>query len=411
MILQAFYIQLYLGYFSGIARNIEKAEASSMLGTTMIRRGQLLRAEQYQPVNTSPDWTLLSLEQQWCRWVKQETQKRLVYFAVTLDSHVSMSRRINVLFPYAEVETPLPSASALWESSEPMHWNQMTQRTFESESLPSLRSVLRQPQLLFNSSNSADMRTAAFIAFSGFWPLVHEFRQMESLLTEAQNWNDFVINSRHSELTTTLGILEGEIGEVARPCSKGNIIRELVSLHLYASFYDLSNYSGRGSTQEALTALPYTQRWYESPHSRQALWHAGQILKAARELEAEALADIYVIALYHAGFILWIWGVMWRCQEPAKEQITPQVAIDAELSTIDSKIMRSRRWMPVLTGQDGNMVSLDNPCKVADMVGDVVQANWSSRSPLPLTSEEVLRLMRGFSEVARGSTRRESRPR
>lgn len=86
---QAFYIQLYIGYWSGVNRKIEIAESNSMLGVTMLRRGKRLRADQYCTPNTFVNTTDLPPDQRWLRWIEQESTKRLVYFAMSLNFHVA----------------------------------------------------------------------------------------------------------------------------------------------------------------------------------------------------------------------------------------------------------------------------------------------------------------------------------
>ena len=227
---------------------------------------------------------------------------------------------------------------------------------------------------------------------------------MECILSEAQNSNDFVINSRYSELSTTLEQLKAELVEINSLCPRTTIIQELISLHLNASFYDLSDYTGRGTVQDAQTAMPYVLRWYQSPQCRLALWHAGQIIKAVRSLEHETLADIYAIALYQAGVILWLWGLMRRGQGIDAGLNFTKVAMDGDESPAVFKFFKTPRCTPVLTGEAGRFIPLDDPGKVVDLVGNIILEKWPS-GQLPLTSEEVLRLMRGFSSMSRDTAK------
>ncbi|KIW15125.1 hypothetical protein PV08_07912 [Exophiala spinifera] len=405
-IIQAFYIQLYLGYYSGVARKIETAEANSMLGTTMLRRGQMLRAELYQPPQAFLDVAGLSLREKWLRWVESEARKRLVYFAMAMDAHVSISRRINVLFPYAEIETPLPATSKLWEADTPTLWHEVLSRevVLSKEQALCLRSILRQPHAVEESYGLCDENSLAFIVFSGFWALIQEYRQMESILSKAQNDNDFVINSRYSELSTTLDQLKAELSDTHSLCPRTTIIQELISLHLNASFYDLSDYTGRRTAQDAQSAMPYVLRWYQSPQSRMALWHAGQIFKAVHLLDPETLVDIYAIALYQAAVILWLWGLMRKGQATSADPSATTVVMDGDESPAVLRFFKTPRGVPVLTGKAGRLIPLHEPAMVVDLVGDLVLEKWPS-GRLPLTTEEVLRLMRGFSSISRDTAR------
>jgi hypothetical protein len=194
--------------------------------------------------------------------------------------------------------------------------------------------------------------------------------------------------------------LKAELSEVNDPCPRTAVIQELISLHLNASFYDLSDYTGRGTSQDAQSATPYVLRWYQSPQSRMALWHAGQVIRAVRLLEAETLVDIQAIALYQAAVILWLWGLMRKGQPTVADSNVTTVAMDGEETPAVLRFFRTSRGVPALTGETGKPILLDEPAKVVDLVGDIVLEKWPA-GQLPLTTEEVLRLMRGFASISR----------
>lgn len=370
----------------------------------MIRRGRMQRAHSYSSPETFLNMPGLSLQEKWIKWAEQESRKRLVCFAVAMDAHISVSRKISLLFPYAEMEIPLPTATRLWTAETASRWLEILMSDVELrvQQPPSLYKCLRQPRLITNHKSIIDVTTSAVIFLAGFWAFVYEYRQMSAVLPPAQSWNDFVLNSRHTDLTSTLESFKADLSELDIQCPKVWILQDYLSLHLNVSFYDISDYSGRGTEEDARLAMPYVQRWYESPQSRIAIWHAGQIFRATKLLGPGHLADIYAIALYHAAVILWVWGLVKKTQGPwsGLELNGHRAVLDGEETLEVSRFLKAFRNTPGLTGPSGNFIPLEEPALIPDLANVIVMANWSTEQP-PLTTEEVSRLMQGFASISR----------
>lgn len=75
---------------------------------------------------------------------------------------------------------------------------------------------------------------------------------------------------------------------------------------------DIQLFAGIEGQEEARNAYPGLREWTKSQAARQALWHAGQILRVAATLPKVLLCNFNAIALYHAGLILWGYGFLQR---------------------------------------------------------------------------------------------------
>jgi hypothetical protein len=378
------------------------AEGYSMLGATILRRGKMLSREIYATPDAILDNRGLSAHQKWLKWVEQETQKRLVFFAITLDAHTSITRRTKVLFSYAELKTPLPSDRKLWEAETAASWLDILQKDVQLriQQPPSLCQILRQPQLIAVQTSITDMTSAAVIFFAGFWSLILEYQQMSAILSCTQLNNDFVLNSRHAELSSNLDLFKLEIANLEVDSPEVMISQELMSLHLNVSFYQLSDYAGMGTEEDAHAALPYAHRWFEGPKSRIALWHCGQIFRIAKLLKPKKLADIYVLGLYHATLILWVWGLLRKVQGAGTISNREKVVLDGEESPLILKFFKSYPAVPGLSSLSGSFLHLDNPVMAPDLANDILKANWNLEQ-MPRTAEEVSRMLQGFSGICR----------
>ncbi len=399
---QAFYLQLTIGYFSAVGRKIEMAESFSMLGVTILRRGGKLRRAYYSPIGAGISDSGEPLNQQWLRWVEQESMKRLVYFALTLDAQVSMSRNLNSLFSPAEIGTPLPAFLDLWSAETASNWKEalLNKGQVSTDLEPSLAEVLQNMSLLTTYQHGVDLQYGGLIVLGGLWSLIREFRQMSALLEKSRCWNDFVLSSRHAELCSVLQQFRMESADWEMLSPEVQILQEVNSMHLYVSFEELSNYAGRGSEEEARKATSYVEQWFQSSDSRSAIWHGGQVLRGAKKMVPSSLSDTYAIALYHAAVVLWVYGVMRRTRGDSLGATLPQLLLDGEESHELSRFVSRNRGAPGLTGRGGEFIAVVDPASVADLVKDVVQENWK-HDPFPLTTEEVFRLMQGFSEAIR----------
>lgn len=75
---------------------------------------------------------------------------------------------------------------------------------------------------------------------------------------------------------------------------------------------DIQLFAGIEGQEEARNAYPALREWTKTSAARQALWHAGQILRAATSMPKPLLCNFNAIALYHAGLILWGYGFLRR---------------------------------------------------------------------------------------------------
>lgn len=378
------------------------AESYSMLGATILRRGKMLSKEMYVSPETILDVPALSTHQKWLRWTENETQKRLVYFAMTLDAHTSITQRIKVLFSYAELKTPLPSHRRLWDAETASAWFDILQQDphLRIQQAPPLCEILRQPQLLTVQKSIIDMTSAAFIFLAGFWSLILEYQQMSAIVPDTQPNNDFVLNLRYAELSSDLDMFKIELVTMEVDSPEVLIAQELMSLHLNVSLSQLLDYAGMGTEEDAHSALTYVHRWFESPKCRIALWHSGQIIRAARLLKPQKLADIHVLALYHATLTLWVWSLLRKAQGPGIIPNEQMVVLDGEESPMVSKFFKSYPAVPHLTSESGSFLPLTDPIMAPDLANAILRTNWNMEQ-MPRTSEEVSRMLQGFSSICR----------
>jgi hypothetical protein len=123
-------------------------------------------------------------------------------------------------------------------------------------------------------------------------------------------------------------------------------------MHLCAPFDQMELAAGKEGPTEAQRADPALQQWINTGDSRQAAWHAGQILRVARILTLQHSKHYPVVAAYHAGLCLWVYGVL---SEPEVRENLQNPGIGAELSDYvmldQEETIQTQRWISHARGR------------------------------------------------------------
>lgn len=304
--LQNLLLELQIGMWSGISRKMEIAESFLQPLMTMLRRGGRFRRSTWKNISPPLDEQSGSLESQWKEWVHQESYLRLVYRAFELDRQSSMALLKPPLISYSEMQLPLPSPNALWQAKTAVAWRHAY--------LANAQEATNRPSALatfMNLENLARYDSASTTYLHMIWGMIWEYRQMCGLASRSQSKqnNNLILSSRYQELLKQLEDLR--VG--SPPLSKtSEITLELMLVHMNAPLDDIQLFAGLEGQEEARSAYPALREWTKTVGSRQALWHAGQILRAAETLPKALLCNFNAIAVYHAGLILWGYGFLKR---------------------------------------------------------------------------------------------------
>jgi len=192
-------------------------------------------------------------------------------------------------------------------------------------------------------------------------------------------------------------------------------LQELLLLNLNVSFEELQLFAGKEGIEDARRVYPFLQRWYQSRDSRQAIWHAGQILRAARLMPPEHLRDFFAIVVYHASLTFWVFGILGirnkssHVHQSILKSTKPEIVIlDGERAP--EKFIAGGRGNPAISsfvgiGGEVKLVFLDDLTTVMEILIAVLHQNeeWDTMPPLV---ENLSRLMKDLGNAA-GKVRRE----
>lgn len=318
-VMQASLLQLKIGLWSGDSRKMELAEGFQQVLVTMARRGGLFRRGTYERIVPYAEDTGEVLADKWRMWARQESRKRFALHLFRHDLEASASLLSSPLISYAELYLPLPESETLWHAGSAEQWKAVYLKSSSGprhDRQPSLVDCIQDLDILATKDIFVDGRQASMAVLGAAWRMIWEYRQLESSMKErSSQWcnGNLLMSSRHSELTKLLQCFRISSVEDA----KVTLILELLLMHLHLSLDDVHLFAGVEGEEEARRVYPSLVQWTKTATSRQALWHAGQVIRSARNLRPGLICDFAAIAVYQASLAFWAYGIITRASEPS----------------------------------------------------------------------------------------------
>lgn len=260
-----------------------------------------------------------------------ESVKRLAYHVFLHSAQVSIAFRTPPLISYAEIYLNLPAPSELWRATTASQWRDNFLALGGDFHTPGFIQNLYDAQGIGLMRHKINLDLALYLNLLAHWCLIWEYIQLNSAdkaqLAPDLNWTGSLLaSSQRQELRRLMDNFQVEIDSWGVGVPKEvHMIAEVLRMNLCVGFEDLQNLAGKEGEEEARRALPALKKWFNGPESRQSLWHAGQIVLAARRSdEREATAqvrelwtkDFQAVALYHASLAFWVYGLLSHSMVP-----------------------------------------------------------------------------------------------
>lgn len=379
--LQTYAISLGIGTWSGNKRTMELAESAALPLITMLRRAGRFRRSRIPAETPLPTDTPEQLEQKWRSWIEAESFKRLAYHIFLHSVQVSVAFQTPPLLSYSEITLDLPAPAALWRARSAEEWrDQYYGHRLQRAQLPTFVSTMCDAQIMGSVRDQIDLELTLYLVLMSHWCLAWEYTQLSSA-NKAQASADLqwagtsLAASKCQELRRLLDTFYVAIEDwrVFVP-KEVHMVSQLLRMNLCVAFEDLQLLAGKEGEEEAKRVFPALKRWYRSPECRQAMWHAGQVLRAARRpagLSPHAssvatpdtpwLRDFNAVALYHAGLAFWVYGLISQAIA-TEQQRAAYSAQDGQHGTLHSNYGRAvdPEGQPVhLDGNDEELTALE----------------------------------------------------
>ncbi|KAG9570649.1 hypothetical protein KCU71_g1226, partial [Aureobasidium melanogenum] len=427
--LQAYILQLKLGLWSGNRRKMEIAESHGLPLITMLRRsGHFKRPRQFPSAPMSEDSPTL-LDTKWRAWVEAESFKRLAYSVALHDAELSMTFHVPPSIKHGEMSLDLPASVALWQAKTPSAWRDeyLTHGSSKDREAPAAIACEHIAHEMLNARERIDLGFSVKVVLSMFWKVIWDARQLQAATKPYIGQSATAsLTSGHwqHELSQTLRNFCMIVGEAHVFSSGTNLLHEYLHLNIYVSFDELSLFAGKEGHREARRVYTSLKQWADSRDSRQALWHAGQVVREATMFAPGTLFGFYAIALYHAGLTLWAYGLLTKGIRQVQNQAvalgatsshqgsnvdpTSIIFLDGVESVDMQKFVALSRATPVIRRRDtpsqdagaDSIIYLDDPKAVMSTIAAVLRDHFQNLEILPTLVENLIHLMDDLGKVA-----------
>ena len=337
-------IQLEATLWSGQRRPMEIAESFSQPLITMLRRGGRLQHSTF--LTSIPDIhdDAAEIENIWHSWIEHESFKRLVFAVFERDVQTSMSLWNPPLISCSELSLELPISLDLWNARTPEEWRQIyISRSPLLNQVPSFRQCL-ESSLSALPTGVIDQDFSLLVWLYGHWTLAWSYRQWTSVsrhsLDAAPKAKGLILNSLQQETIRHLERYQIETLELEGMNCATELMYQRLLMNMHSSLEDLQLLAGKCGQEEAKKAYSFLSSWAQSREARQAVFHAGQLLRAAKSFPVGMLQHANAVACYHAGLVLWAFSVVSR-------EVTG--------GSSKSNMNRSQEYVLIDSGSDPNL--------------------------------------------------------
>jgi hypothetical protein len=201
------------------------------------------------------------------------------------------------------------------------------------------------------------------------------------------------------------------------------MVCELFMMALYVSFVDIEKLVGRFGLEESRLTTPSLQTWSDSDEPWHAMWHAGQVLKAAQDMKPSQLRSFYAVAVYQAcvvlalPFMLEAIGETSRRQSPepqneleqhihsrqeiprSRDETTPVVLNGHENMRVRSYLLNGHGEPSLLLGTE--VTPLSNISVLPIVISKVLESNHQAGADhLPPMCKKLVALVKELTEFA-----------
>lgn len=337
------------------------------------------------------------------------------------DAQSSVGLCKNPLISYNELCFGLPASRDLWTARSAEEWRNIY---LTKAQLPANGTAPRVSELadymasLDELGEHSDVELCCMVIVYSFWGQILAYREAVKLHSARTNRraaaHQVWMKVQHQELYRDLCEFSSMIRQSGRFDSQLGLLAELFMMVLHVSPDELQKFAGKEGEDEARRAArSVEENWADSPESRYAVWHAGQVFLHARQIPPTSLRGFNAIAVYLASLTLWVYGlVSGPTGEPGYQHAPPGYVPAGSVLMDDYESSQSKAFLEVgqglpavrtIAGPDFVTEPLSNQDSVLSIAQNLLRDNYPSRkeAPPPLV-ESLVRLMQ---DLGSGSAR------
>ena len=345
-----------------------------------------------------------------------------------------------------EIGFHLPAARDLWDARSAHEWkSRFLSKPNRSVSV-TLFDAVHDPSRLRAEKDVIDVNLAVLAILHVFWGRVWSYIESRKFSIGAasgasQRSTSLWVAAHRQELLEQLHKVILNLKSLRAFSSEASLVSQTLLLSIYTFPDEMQTFAGRYGAEEAILALPCLREWAATEDRYHAIWHAGQVVRAARQFPRAHLTGFYAIAVYHACLCLWIFNVLARsaattgCSSAARmrqnedpnqnegngssaavdnpfphrqdvtesfqsEDEAPRVILDGEDTADVQMFLRTGYGFPCLH-LGGVTKEIQDPSTISMLIMDVFQSNFpTGNRSLPPLLENLRKLIRDLGKTS-----------
>jgi hypothetical protein len=264
-----------------------------------------------------------------------------------------------------ELSLEVPYSVDLWRAQDEYEWREVwfKKQPRILQRLPSFLSCVQDLELVREIADCVDIDLTIVTIVSATWSIISDYRRLDLVFQpSASDGNEPWHRNIHR--------IFDQLDTWHIP-QEAFITRELLKMGLLVNMEHLHLFAGRDGVEEARRVYPLLKKWYAGRKSRQAIAHAGQVIRASNAAPFNRLRDFYAAGLYHSALCMWVYGI---CAigsgeaSPNNIHLNEKVWLDSEETSDIERFIESGHGTPWIRGLHERGVTLLNPKELMDTV-------------------------------------------
>jgi hypothetical protein len=347
---------------------------------------------------------------------------RLVLHLFFHDVHTSAGLQKPPLMTLTELKFNLPASHELWMAKTAVEWSDLYYtRVPQPHQSFTIMNALEDPDSLHKMADYVDVHLCAMTLLHGYWNQIWTLAESKKFYPASRATHRLSIITSHRELSNDLANLADKMPSMTRNSPVATLLSEFFMMILHVSPEELQRFAGKYGEEEARHAYVYFKAQTQTLESRTAIWHAGQVLMAAKTMTPTLLRGFNAIAVYYSSLTLWAYGLVTSSSSlnsttaleqerapaafnQATTRSPTEVALNEPMTTQASQFKASGRGVPGITTTDSEGETIFIPLKATDKILRVAQQIYKSNfpvadEPLPPLVVNLANLLKDLSSL------------
>lgn len=210
---------------------------------------------------------------------------------------------------FTELEFDLPVSRDLWLAESAVKWRDIYLGK-QWMKLPTFIEAVQNPELLHPVAGLIDEKVCAMVILGGNWGQIWRLMEAKKFYPSNKAVYRLSMMAEQEELYRGLVVGSSSVSSLCNNEPAVVLCGELFLMVSHVSPENIQRFAGKFGAEDSAKAFETFRNWFQTSESRLAIWHAGQVLRAAKHLLPTQLKDFYAVAVYYASLTLWIYGIM-----------------------------------------------------------------------------------------------------